>query len=509
MFNANISDVNKLCFFSDVHGDMMALIINLRDCAKVIKKRDTFVFNQDTIDADLVRHMNVNMNNLFISPENQTKLDYTDPAIHAYFYKNGEEILPYDFAMNYEWVGGDSHVVLVGDLIDNVRFSNMTDIMPGEFIHEEIKIYRFLNALDDLAKQQGGRVIKLLGNHDFVNIINKQSYSRYQSTFAKDDSRNLHGINRKHFFSSKEGKDIIRYNGVGIILKINNYVCVHGSFTGLKHFIRNPKFNDLQKINDMLLSHIFDGVPLIDEYFNFLTLDKSGLLFDRSVGDDSFITDLYKNGLVKDWCSNTVITNLQELCKEDDFNCKENIKLVVGHCPQNAISNLGGISQGFKFASLDENVSQILSPELEQQSDHDSYHFGMSFSCTEDNAENPNPRLFRVDTGISRAFDQQDYINQNLTNNNIKTVYSYFKSKAPQVLLVQCMKLPLKDIVSLKRTTLSNMFTHQPRLSYLTQANIDKILIVEATRKQEAGTYLMKYLKYKSKYISLSNKIKH
>ena len=271
MFNANINNVNKLCFFSDVHGDMMALIINLRDCAKVIKKRDQFVFKQDMIDADLVRHMNVNLNDLFISRENQEKLDYIDPSVHTYFYKNGDDVLSYDFAMNYEWIGGDSHIVLIGDIIDNVRFTNLTDKMPGEFIHEEIKIYRFLNALDDLAKQQGGRVIKLLGNHDFVNIIDTQSYDRYQSEFAKDNSRNFHGINRRHFFSSKEGKDIIKYNGVGIILKINNYVCVHGSFTGLKNFIRNPKFNDLQKINDMLLDKIFNGTEIDKSYFNFLT----------------------------------------------------------------------------------------------------------------------------------------------------------------------------------------------------------------------------------------------
>jgi hypothetical protein len=501
MFNANINNVNKLCFFSDVHGDMMALIINLRDCAKVIKKRKEFEFNQDMIDADLVRHMNVNLNDLFISQDNQTKLDYIEPSVHKFFYKNGEEILPYDFAMNYEWIGEDSHIVLIGDLIDNVRFTKTNDIMPGEFIHEEIKIYRFLNALDDLAKQRGGRIIKLLGNHDFVNILNLQSYDRYQSEFAKDESRNFHGINRRQFFSSKEGKDIIKYNGVGIILKINNYVCVHGSFTGLNKFIRNPKFNDLQKINDILLDNIFNGTEIDKKYHNFLTLDKGGLLFDRSIGDDNFVTSLYKKGLVQEWCSNTVITNLQELCKEDDFVCKENIKLVVGHCPQNSISTNGGISQGFKFVSLDENVSQVLSPELEQQENNNTYHYGMSFSCTEDNPENPNPRLFRVDTGISRAFDQQEYIVSNLVNDNIKIIYSYFKSKAPQVLLIQCMKPPLKDIVNLKRTTLKNMFTHQPRLSYLSQDNIDKILKVESQRKQEAGTYLMKYLKYKSKYL--------
>jgi hypothetical protein len=458
--------------------------------------------------------MNINLNDLFISHETQSKLNYIDPAVHKYYYKNNanntnntDEILSYDDAMNYEWIGEDTHVVIIGDIIDNVRFSKLTDKMPGEFIHEEIKIYRFLNALDDLAKKNGGRVIKLLGNHDFVNIIDTQSYDRYQSDFAKEESRNLHGINRRHFFSSKEGMDIIKYNGVGIILKINNYVCVHGSFTGLKKFIRNPEFNNLQKINDILLDNIFNGTKIDNKYFDFLTLDKKGLLFDRSVGDIDIVTNLYKKGLIKEWCSNTVITNLQDLCEENDFVCKENIKLVVGHCPQNSISTVGGISQGFKFFSLDNDVSQILSPKLEQQENNDTYHFGMSFSCTDNNDENPNPRLFRVDTGISRAFDQQDFINSNLNNNNIKTVYSYFKSKAPQVLLIQCTKPPMKDIVNLKRTTLSNMFIHQPRLSYISQERINKIIQFESTRKQEAGTYLMKYLKYKSKYLSLSNKL--
>ena len=507
MFNANINNVNNLCFFSDVHGDMMALIINLRDCAKVIKKRSEFNFSQDSIDSDLVRQMSVDLNKLTI---NNNKLDYLDPSIHSYSYNNNinNEILSYDDGMNYEWVGGDTHVVLIGDLIDNARFSKFSENMPGEFIHEEIKIYRFINAIDDLAKKNGGRIIKLLGNHDFVNIMNSQSYDRYQSEFAKAEIRNLHGINRRYIFSSKEGKDIIKYNGVGIILKINNYVCVHGTFNGLKKFIRNPKFNDLQKINDILLDNIFNNTTIDKKYFDFLTSDTNGLLFDRSVGDDDLITNLYKKGLIKEWCSNTVITNLQDLCNENDFVCKENIKLVVGHCPQNSITNINGISQGFKFLSLDQNTSQTLSPELEQQENNNTYHFGMSFSCTENNAENPNPRLFRVDTGISRAFDQQDFINSNLNDNNIKKVYSYFKSKAPQVLLIQCMKPPQKDIVNLKRTTLSNMFIHQPRLSYLTQENIDKILKVESERKQEAGTYLMKYLKYKSKYLLLSNKLK-
>ena len=42
----------------DIHGDIIPLIICLRDCCNVIKKIDSFNFDQDTIDNDLNLQMN-------------------------------------------------------------------------------------------------------------------------------------------------------------------------------------------------------------------------------------------------------------------------------------------------------------------------------------------------------------------------------------------------------------------------------------------------------------------
>jgi len=66
--------IENIYSIGDIHGDMMALIICLRDCAKVIKKREGMLFDSNTFDPDL--------HNLMIKP-------VSDPT-----YKDD---------LNYEW----------------------------------------------------------------------------------------------------------------------------------------------------------------------------------------------------------------------------------------------------------------------------------------------------------------------------------------------------------------------------------------------------------------------
>ena len=123
-FNANIDNVKKLIFLSDIHGDMMGFIINMRDCAKVIRKKKEYPFDQNKIDDDLIRQMNVNLNKLFIDKDKKDELKYLSPSKHDYFYENLDKIESYNDGMNYEWIGEDTHVVIVGDIIDNIRRQN-------------------------------------------------------------------------------------------------------------------------------------------------------------------------------------------------------------------------------------------------------------------------------------------------------------------------------------------------------------------------------------------------
>ena len=46
---------------SDIHGDIHSFIIVLRDLAQVIRKKDRFIFDNNTYDADLERLLNIDI----------------------------------------------------------------------------------------------------------------------------------------------------------------------------------------------------------------------------------------------------------------------------------------------------------------------------------------------------------------------------------------------------------------------------------------------------------------
>lgn len=70
-----------------------------------------------------------------------------------------------------EWIGGKTYLVMIGDLVDGkARIDNWT----GD---SDLKVINFLEKLIKKAKQKGGDVIILLGNHEFMNIQGNFSYS--------------------------------------------------------------------------------------------------------------------------------------------------------------------------------------------------------------------------------------------------------------------------------------------------------------------------------------------
>ena len=73
-----------------------------------------------------------------------------------------------------QWTGQDTFVVVTGDMLDRYRqgccLDKKTGLGEGEFADEELFILRLLNELNEQTMAQGGRVIKLLGNHEMMNI---------------------------------------------------------------------------------------------------------------------------------------------------------------------------------------------------------------------------------------------------------------------------------------------------------------------------------------------------
>ena len=114
--------MSKIYAIGDIHGDIMPLIICLRDCCKVIKKKDGYNYIQTEIDKDLDSNMLKEWNDS----------TYVDD-------------------LNYIWIGGDSNVVFCGDLLDNVRGPIYKK--PQEYPFEEARIFKFINSIINKLKK--------------------------------------------------------------------------------------------------------------------------------------------------------------------------------------------------------------------------------------------------------------------------------------------------------------------------------------------------------------------
>lgn len=125
---------------------------------------------------------------------------------------------------NYEWIGGNTHVVQLGDQIDNCRpyynHCSEKDATPNDRA-SDIQIINFLDDLHVQASRQGGAVISLLGNHEILNIEGDLSYVSYENI------RESHGEKgrRKDFSSTGHiGKKIICTHPPAIIIGTNLFV---------------------------------------------------------------------------------------------------------------------------------------------------------------------------------------------------------------------------------------------------------------------------------------------
>jgi hypothetical protein len=212
VWNTNIYDlsITRIIALSDIHGDMHALIIALRDCAKVIRKINEFNPNDLDLETEAFLEMDLNVNN-----------EYKDN-------------------LNYEWCGDNTHVVICGDILDgyrdgypkNIRNASHTsrcgsECLEHEYDQIEIKIYRFINALNESSNN---KIHKILGNHEIVNLFTENGYYKYIPDKTKElDFYYYNGISRIDYFKwNQEGGQLIFKGGVGIFLKINNNLFVHG-----------------------------------------------------------------------------------------------------------------------------------------------------------------------------------------------------------------------------------------------------------------------------------------
>ena len=104
----------------------------------------------------------------------------------------------YDFFHKIEWIGDDTFVIQVGDQIDRTRPVDWdeNDVGIGKTVNDEgssLHIFFLMWYLNCIARENGGRVISLLGNHELMNVegdfryVSPFEFQEYANSF-KDDA---------------------------------------------------------------------------------------------------------------------------------------------------------------------------------------------------------------------------------------------------------------------------------------------------------------------------------
>jgi hypothetical protein len=419
--NTQIYINGNIIAFSDIHGDIHSLIIILRDCAKVIKKKDEYHFNQLEIDHDLEKLLNMDIN------------DCTDD-------------------LNYEWIGQDTYVVICGDIIDPYRdgygCKKNQDSFCHYYIQIELKILKFINAINRLAMKNGGRIIKLLGNHEWENI--KGTFESY--IFPADRDMNNYYIDENNnkfdrltiFNYNKYGYKLLFEDWCGILIIINNIIFVHG---GLEH---DSNYNEIHQINNEMNS----GEIWTSEKIRNWEKKMKKLLWNREFGLSDIPTD----------CK-----ILQTRLGEFNPNINNPI-LVIGHCiqvnvkyPTNTLS---------KFVSNDD-ASITFTINNNNNNNNNDNDIGNIYGITSDCLNDNNTfSIYRTDVAVSRGFDRG------------------------------ILGVPEKDIIN--RTPQCLKFSNTSVEIIKSRVENTKIHLVREYTKNNYD-YEYKYLKYKYKYLLLSN----
>ena len=363
----------------------------------------------------------------------------------------------------YRWIADNSWVVLVGDMMDRFRQDSKMDVdyrTEGEVKDEEGLIINLLNILSVQANQKNSRIIKLIGNHELM-LLNGDS--RYVTDFAKD---NISAQNTNHTAIFAPGgpysTKIIAGLGYGMA-QINvggkEWVFVHGGIMEpiITHIQQEKKKPNVIDYINQTVRGMFDGtIKLYEPHSQLLLLEeephdkqktrcKRGIVatdkpcspfWDRRFGTDN--TEIE----IDDLCN----YHLNATFKGLGITNPNNGRLVVAHCPQHERYIFKGDYNMEPTKGDSNNGVTTYGPNIKPVKE---ITVGINCQCPEvpsDPSDPLVPRLWRIDCGMSRAFDSRQYLSKLHTNEDLapKIVQSY-KIRRPQ-----CLKISSKETVVLK-----------------------------------------------------------
>lgn len=202
----------------------------------------------------------------------------------------------------FEWIWGDGHLVLLGDLFDR-----------GDQVTESLWL---IHQLDIQSRAHGGRVHMLLGNHEVMAMINdiryvSSKYKQFSNYFSKEYAE-FFGLN------TELGQWLRKRNAV---IRINDCIFSHA---GISTHIANNNLT-IPRINFLITNFLSDDPKAPNQFVKEtnLVLGKHGPLWYRG-----FMYDFPDEGLIS---HNEVVKILENL---------EATKFVIAHSHVESITML-------------------------------------------------------------------------------------------------------------------------------------------------------------------------
>ena len=256
---------------------------------------------------------------------------------------------PSNSKKRYEWIGGDTVVVQVGDQIDRCRklpCHNPEATNPDE--NSDLKILKFFTDLHFKAIRDGGAVYSLVGNHELMNVSGRMDYVSYKNIVGFENEQE-YGDKLYQGKIPQQKKDLEARKWVfspgnplseflactrKFALKIGSNLFVHA---GILPQIAD-KYNNIEDMNKILSSYLFN---LLDKK----ELEKHQLLLGPEIMNskdlqNKFNTNNYNISPL--W--NREFGNLSKLDDEDIQVCNRLLSpiqkvysvnnMFIGHTPQ-------------------------------------------------------------------------------------------------------------------------------------------------------------------------------
>jgi hypothetical protein len=270
---------------------------------------------------------------------------------------------------DHQWIGDNAIVVIIGDFSEEHRATSL-----GFFDHRnQARIVKLLNLLNIQAQRQSGKVLTLIGNHEFSLV-----------------------------------GDILLPLNMFATVRINDNLFVHGgitetTFNEIKKITGKLTVNVFIKLANTILAKIITNLPLtsVEESINAILFGRqsgtsTNILWDRTMSTHSQAVD----------CPSP-------LRLFDDITENAVWRIILGHTIQAArgtvaVTSDGGYFPGFFPGEIKEHPERWeLYGQGKQFPDRipgsSAFPHGINYTCPFKSGDDGS--VWRIDIGVSRILD--------------------------------------------------------------------------------------------------------